>query len=94
MRRRGGGVRLARAPEEIALGAVGRGTEMNACLIACLDLETNTCPLVSACKFRGAVRRALNTFPAVLDDCTLADLIEEGGDLRALTCLHAAVGAA
>ena len=48
LRGRGGGVRLTRAPADISVGAVVRSTEMSACLIECLDLETNTCPLVSA----------------------------------------------
>ncbi len=90
VRGRGGGVRLARPPEDIPVGAVVRTTEMSACLIECLDLDTNTCPLVTACKFRGVVQRALQAFLRVLDDCTLADLIHEGEDLRALMGLDAA----
>lgn len=94
VRGRGGGVRLARAPGDISVGAVVRSTEMSACLIECLDLETNTCPLVSACKFRGLMQRALKAFLAVLDDCTLADLVDDGDDLRALMGLAPAGGAA
>ena len=84
VRGRGGGVRLARKPEDLSVGAVVRTTEMGACLIECLDLENNTCPLIGACKFRGVVSRALEAFLAVLDDCTLAELIEDGDDLKQL----------
>ena len=72
VRGRGGGVRLARAPEDIHVGAVVRTTEMSACLIECLDLDSNTCPLVGACKFRGLVKRALAAVLAVLDESARA----------------------
>ncbi|MGG7565426.1 Rrf2 family transcriptional regulator [Rhodovulum sp. DZ06] len=84
VRGRGGGVRLAADPETLSVGAVVRTTEMGACLIECLDVENNTCPLIDACKFRGVVGRALEAFLKVLDDCTLAELIAEGDDLKAL----------
>jgi Rrf2 family nitric oxide-sensitive transcriptional repressor len=89
VRGRAGGVRLAQAPEDIRVGDVVRTTEMGICLIECLDMDTNTCPLVTACKLRGVVQRALRAFLAVLDDCTLADLIDDGDDLRALMGLGA-----
>lgn len=89
VRGRGGGVRLAHAPADISVGAVVRSTEMSACLIECLDLGTNTCPLVSACKFRGVMQRALKAFLDVLDACSLAELIEDGENLRSLMGLSA-----
>lgn len=84
VRGRGGGVRLAADPAALSVGAVVRTTEMGACLIECLDLENNTCPLIGACKFRGVVGRALEAFLAVLDEVTLADLVADGDDLKAL----------
>ena len=89
VRGRGGGVRLTKAPGDIRIGAVVRTTEMSACLIECLNMETNTCPLVAACKFRGVVQRALGAFLNVLDECTLADLVDDGDDLRALMGIDA-----
>lgn len=84
VRGRGGGVRLAKDPKDLSVGAVVRTTEMGACLIECLDLENNTCPLIGACKFRGVVGRALEAFLGVLDECTLADLVADGDDLKAI----------
>ncbi|MFT6772837.1 MAG: Rrf2 family nitric oxide-sensitive transcriptional repressor [Paracoccaceae bacterium] len=84
LRGRGGGVRLARKADAISVGAVVRATETGAILLECFDLTTNTCPLVSACKFRGLVRTALDAFLAVLDRATLADMIEGGHDMSAL----------
>lgn len=84
VRGRRGGVRLARPPEAINVGAVLRGTEMGACLMECLDPASNTCPLTPACRLRGALSSALEAFFAVLDRYTLADLTENSDDLRRL----------
>jgi Rrf2 family nitric oxide-sensitive transcriptional repressor len=83
VRGRGGGVRLARPPSEINIGAVVRRTEIGACFLECLDPKTNTCPLVEACRFRTIVGHALSAFLAVLDGYTLADLVAEPEGLRA-----------
>jgi Rrf2 family nitric oxide-sensitive transcriptional repressor len=88
VRGRRGGVKLARPPEEINVGAVLRGTEMGACLMECLDPETNTCPLTAACRLRGVLRSAMAAFLAVLDRYTLADLTQDSDDLRGLMGLR------
>ena len=88
VRGRGGGVRLAMAPSDINVGAVVRRTEIGACFMECLHLETNTCPLVSACRFRSIVGRALEAFLSVLDGYTLADLVAEPEPLKALMGLE------
>ncbi|HKK35376.1 MAG TPA: Rrf2 family transcriptional regulator [Paracoccaceae bacterium] len=90
VRGRAGGVRLARPPEAINVGAVVRATEFGACLVECLSPETDTCPLTPACRFRGLIGRALEAFFRVLDEATLADLVREGGELRRLMGLQAA----
>lgn len=79
VRGRGGGVRLARPPAEINVGAVVRRTEseIGSCFVECLDPDSNTCPLVGACRFRAIVGRALEAFLSVLDGYTLADLVAE-----------------
>ena len=84
VRGRGGGVRLVRAPSEISVGEIVRGTETGSCIVECHDAETNTCPLRDACKFRGVLEGAMGAFLKVLDTYTLADLIEDGDDLRRL----------
>jgi Rrf2 family nitric oxide-sensitive transcriptional repressor len=89
VRGRGGGVRLAMAPEKISVGMIVRATERGPCLTECLEPETNTCPLVQACRFREILLRALEAFYGVLEGYTLADLIAQGEDLRALMDLPA-----
>jgi len=83
-RGRGGGLRLDRRPHEIIVGEVVRWTEGTLKLVECFDLETNTCPLASACRFRQALHRALEAFFLVLDSYTLADLVSDRGVLAQL----------
>ena len=69
-----GGVRLARAPEELRLGSVVRALEGFA-LLECFDAETNTCHIASACRLKGALHGALDAFFVALDTHTLADMV-------------------
>jgi Rrf2 family nitric oxide-sensitive transcriptional repressor len=73
-RGRGGGLHLARAPEDINLGALVRATEPHFDLVECFDGETNTCPIAPACGLKGTLLRAQRAFLAVLDAQTLADI--------------------
>ena len=72
---RSGGVKLARDPAAINLGQVVRKTEPNFRIVECFDMETNTCPIVPVCRLKGVLARALESFLAVLDGCTLSDLV-------------------
>jgi Rrf2 family nitric oxide-sensitive transcriptional repressor len=83
MRGRTGGVRLARPPAQINLGAVVRVTESHFNLVECFDPATNTCPIASVCGLAGALQQARDQFLAVLDRYTLADvLIHKAEHLR------------
>jgi len=84
VRGRRGGVRLAMTPSEINVGEIFRLTEAGGCLVECLDEVRNTCPLVTACRFREIVLRAYGAFLAVLDGYTLADLVGEHDVLAGL----------
>lgn len=75
VRGRGGGLRLARTPEEIAVGDVVRRTEERMDLVECFDPATSQCRIESACGLRGALGEALDAFLAALDRYTLADLV-------------------
>jgi Rrf2 family transcriptional regulator, nitric oxide-sensitive transcriptional repressor len=79
---RKGGVKLARKPAEINLGQVVRSAEPGFRIVECFDPESNTCPIVSACKLRGVLEKALNSFFRVLDGYTLADLVRMPGGQR------------
>ncbi|MCI4661985.1 MAG: Rrf2 family transcriptional regulator [Neomegalonema sp.] len=82
VRGRKGGVRLARPAHETNVGEIVRATEFGRCMVECLNLDTNTCPLVDVCRFRGIIGRALEAFLSVLDGYTLADLVAEREGLR------------
>ncbi|MGQ3301618.1 RrF2 family transcriptional regulator [Reyranella sp.] len=71
VRGRAGGIRLARAPEKINVGAVVRQTEDGFALVEC-----DTCVISPACELTRVLDEALAAFMAVLDRYTLADLLK------------------
>jgi len=75
VRGRGGGIQLARAPEEISIGAVVRETESRMDLVECFDPSSSACRIEPLCGLRGVLGEALDAFLATLDRYTLADLI-------------------
>lgn len=75
MRGRGGGFRLARAPETICVGDVIRHTEDKLNLVECFDPATSDCRIEPACGLRGVLEEALDAFLHTLDHYTLADLV-------------------
>ena len=83
LRGRGGGVRLARAAEDIVIGDVVRLTEGPLDLVECFNPDKNTCPLIGICKLSRALQAATKAFMAVLDDLTLADIASNKGELLA-----------
>ncbi len=82
-RGRGGGFRLAMAPDQIIVGDVVRLTEGPLELVECFNPEVNTCPLIGVCKLSRALQKATRAFMAVLDDLTLADIASNRGELLA-----------
>lgn len=81
-RGRGGGLLLARPPEQINVGDVVRHTEEDMALVSCMapphpdmPLPPGGCILGNACHLRGVLAEALGAFMAVLDTQTLADLL-------------------
>lgn len=73
MRGRGGGIRLARAAEEINLAEVVCGTEPGTQLVKC-----GTCTLVSeGCRLPGIFAQGFAAFQKVLARHSLADLMRE-----------------
>jgi Rrf2 family nitric oxide-sensitive transcriptional repressor len=75
VRGRGGGLRLARRPEEIRVGDVVRSTEGNMALVECFDPASSQCVIEPMCGLRSVLSEALTAFLAVLDRYTLADLL-------------------
>jgi Rrf2 family nitric oxide-sensitive transcriptional repressor len=88
-RGRNGGLRLARAPEDINVGAVVRTTEDSFDLVECFSAADNTCLISSACGLRGPLEEALLAFLDVLDGYDLADLIKNPGRMRRILSMDA-----
>ena len=86
-RGKGGGMKLARAPEMINIGEVVRGTEDDFALVECFGPNNGDyrCPIVQTCALRGTLAHALDAFFKVLDAQTLADAIKPKGALAVPT---------
>ncbi|OZB37589.1 MAG: hypothetical protein B7X44_01245 [Halothiobacillus sp. 15-55-196] len=69
-----GGLKLSRPSDEIRVGDVVRALENNWNLVECFSPERQTCQILSSCKLKYLLRRALNAFFEELDQCTLADI--------------------
>lgn len=75
LRGRGGGLRLARPPGAINLGAVVRETEPKPMPAECFDRATNSCPIAPVCRLGGVLAEAVHAFYALLDRYTLEDVV-------------------
>ena len=91
LRGRHGGLRLARAPAQISMGAVFRVFEAGHPFAECFDPEANTCPLSTACRLRGFIARAVEAFYHEMDMVTLEDLTRGNCGLEALLRLPEAL---
>jgi len=77
VRGKGGGMRLARRPEDINLGAVVRSIEPDFRLVECFATG-GTCTLTGHCGLSGVIQGALQSFMDYLDRYTLADILPAG----------------
>ncbi|MFT4619990.1 MAG: Rrf2 family nitric oxide-sensitive transcriptional repressor [Dinoroseobacter sp.] len=84
LRGRGGGLRLAQTPEQISVGEVMRLLEAATPFTECFHADGNTCPIVSVCKLKPALSRALEAFYTELDRVTLEDLVAGNTGLEQL----------
>lgn len=75
VRGKGGGIRLAREPEEIRLGQIVRSSENSAPIVECMSDDGGTCCIAPACKLKGILARAFSSLYSTLDEYTLADLV-------------------
>ncbi|MCM8539758.1 MAG: Rrf2 family transcriptional regulator [Lentisphaeraceae bacterium] len=72
--RYGGGITLAKKPEEINIGLVVEQIEPMI-LVECFDPEKNTCAITSSCRLKGVLNRAKVNFVDQLKMTNLKDLI-------------------
>ena len=87
VRGKGGGMRLAHAPQDIGLGAVVRGMEPDFALVECFTTG-NHCTLTGHCRLTSVLQGGLASFLAHLDQFTLADLLRPATTTQALQALH------
>jgi len=74
VRGKGGGMRLAREPQDIGLGEVVRSMEPDFSLVECFATGGN-CMLTGNCGLTGVLEGALDSFMRHLDGYTLADIL-------------------
>jgi Rrf2 family iron-responsive transcriptional regulator len=84
VRGRNGGVRLGRPADTITLFDVVRVTEDSFTMAECFESDATECPLIDSCALNAALREALNAFFAVLARHSIADLVKDKTDVRAL----------
>lgn len=76
VRGKGGGIRLAQAPEDIRLGQIVRASEGSAPIVECLADDGGACCIAPACRVTEVLVRAFDALYATLDEYTLADLVQ------------------
>ncbi|MEV7325036.1 Rrf2 family transcriptional regulator [Streptomyces sp. NPDC093970] len=74
-RGRGGGLTLTEKGRTASVGALVRGFEGEGDVVDCEG--ATPCPLNTACRLRGALRRAQEAFFAALDPVTVTDIVRE-----------------
>ncbi len=87
IRGKGGGIRLARRPQDIRLGQVIRASEGSAAIVECLTPE-GACRITPACRLAGILAEAFEAMYAHLDAYTLEDLVTNRRTLRRLLAIQ------
>lgn len=70
-----GGVGLAVPPGEVRIGALVRQLESGQAVVECFRADGGACTLSDACRLRGMLGRARDSFYRTLDEWTLADCL-------------------
>jgi Rrf2 family transcriptional regulator, nitric oxide-sensitive transcriptional repressor len=83
VRGRNGGLRLKKAPDQIAVGDVVRTMEPDFAVVECED-PIGFCKITPACALRAAMREAVQAFLTKLNEYTLEDLLRPRSRLRQL----------
>ena len=84
-RGRGGGISLAQSPSEISVGEVVRKMEKNLDVVECMGPDPD-CLITPVCRLQKTFRNASRAFLEVLDEQTLASVVENENELCALLC--------
>jgi Rrf2 family transcriptional regulator, nitric oxide-sensitive transcriptional repressor len=89
IRGKGGGIRLARDPIEITVGALIRDMEEELGVLGCLQERPGYCRIERRCVLRGALAEATDAFLSTLDRYTLAELVRPRQALERLIAIDA-----
>jgi Rrf2 family nitric oxide-sensitive transcriptional repressor len=84
VRGKGGGLRLARRPQDIVIGEVVRRTEPDMAIVPCFAPDDASCTILPSCALRDVLSEARDAFLSALDGHTLADLVRPRAPLRKL----------
>lgn len=84
VRGNGGGIRLAKPPNQISIGKVVRLTESDMHLVGCFDKTGPSCIISSHCILKTVLEDALNSFLLVLDNYTLEDILTKRDKIQSL----------
>jgi len=90
VRGKGGGILLAKQPQDICIGKVVRDTEGAALPAECFAVDGGHCLISNCCRLKGVLAEAVNAFYSVLDNYTLADISRHRQTLGKVLMLHAA----
>lgn len=94
VRGKGGGIRLARPPGAIRIGAIVRAAEGDAPIVECLSPEAGRCPIAPVCRLTRVLVEGFDVLYDHLDRTTLADLtVHRRALARVLVDLPARTGA-
>ena len=77
LRGKGGGMRLARAPGDIRIGALVRDMEAELGVVECLTEEGGHCVIAQVCRLKGLLREATDAFLGSLDEHSLEDILRQ-----------------
>lgn len=80
LRGKGGGYKLARAPEDYTVGSILRLTEGSLAPVACLEAGSKECVRSADCRTLGMWLRLQSLIDTFFDGITIADLLLEDGD--------------
>lgn len=81
----GGGLELARAPEEITIGEVVQGLEGNMHLLDCVAAGQQVCVIQPGCRLRKVLAEAERIQLEYLNGVRLADVVKTGRSLSSMT---------
>lgn len=76
----GGGYTLVYPPEKYTVGMVLRLTEGSLAPVACLETEENSCPRVETCPTLFIWEKLYSAINDVVDNITIADIVERSED--------------